>query len=398
MTAQSETVAVRVDPALLPQIKAYGAFDVDACFNCGNCTAICPLSEGNATFPRRIIRYAQVGMKDELLASKELWTCYACGECSETCPRQAEPSEFMAASRRFATASYDRTRIARFLYLQPLLGTVAAIAFAVLLAVFMFANRAGPAPAAEMAFFEWIPAGLIHDLGIVAIVLVFLAGAAGVLTMIGKTAPASGIAWRRLADREGLRSIGSALWASLAVESLGQKRYREDCESEESAVPWYRRTWVTHAATMFGFLGLLAATTLDFGLEIVGVRETGEAVPIWYPVRLLGTVAGLLMMYGVTMLMIRRYRKEARTVRRSFTSDWMFLWLLWLVGLTGFIIELALYLPQTPMWGYALFLVHVGIAMELVLLVPFTKFAHVVYRPVSLFLQSLQDRQAGSGV
>ena len=93
------------------------------------------------------------------------------------------------------------------------------------------------------------------------------------------------------------------------------------------------------------------------------------------------------------MLMIRRYRKEARTVRRSFTSDWMFLWLLWLVGLTGFVIELALYLPQTPMWGYALFLVHVGIAMELVLLVPFTKFAHVIYRPVSLFLGSLAERR-----
>ena len=85
-TAHSETAAVRVDPALLPQIKAYGAFDVDACFNCGNCTAVCPLSEGDATFPRRIIRYAQVGMKEELLAAKELWTCYACGECSRDLP------------------------------------------------------------------------------------------------------------------------------------------------------------------------------------------------------------------------------------------------------------------------------------------------------------------------
>ena len=68
-----------------------------------------------------------------------------------------------------------------------------------------------------------------------------------------------------------------------------------------------------HAATMLGFLGLLLATTLDFGLEIVGLRETGEAVPIWYPVRLLGTVAGMAMMYGVTALMLRRWRKEGRT-------------------------------------------------------------------------------------
>jgi ferredoxin len=388
-------MTVRVDPTLLPQLRQYGAFDVDACFNCGNCTAVCPLSSGDSTFPRRIIRYAQVGMQEQLLASKELWTCYACGQCSETCPRQAEPSEFMAAARRYAIASYDRTRLARYLYLRPLLGTVFAVLLAVFLGLFMFVNRSGPVPQGEMAYFEWVPAGLIHDLGIVAMVLVFFAGLAGVLTMIRKVGGASGVRWRGLANRAGLRAMGAAVWSSVAVESLGQKRYREECENDESALPWYRRPWLLHAATMFGFLGLLAATTLDFGLEIVGLRETGEAVPIWYPVRLLGTVSGVLLMYGVTMLMIRRWRKDGRTARHSFTSDWMFLWLLWLSGLTGFIIELALYLPQTPIWGYALFLVHVAIAMELVLLVPFTKFAHAIYRPVSLFLQSLARHEAG---
>ena len=178
---------------------------------------------------------------------------------------------------------------------------------------------------------------------------------------------------------------------------MGQKRYREDCESTEAALPLWRRTWFMHAATMLGFLGLLLATTLDFGLDIVGWKHTGEQVPIWYPVRLLGTVAGLMMMYGATGLMIRRWRKDGRTVRRSFTSDWTFLWLLWLAGLTGFVIELALYLPTPPTWGYLGFLVHVAIAMELVLLVPFTKFAHAIYRPVSLFLQSLAERRKAGG-
>jgi ferredoxin len=391
-------MTVRVDPTLLPQVREYGAFDVAACFNCGNCTAICPLSEADATFPRRMIRYAQVGMKEQLLASKELWTCHACGQCSETCPRQAEPSEFMAASRRFAIASYDRTPLARFLFLQPLLGTIFAVLLAVVLGLFMYVNRSGPVPEDEagMAFFEWVPAGLIHDMGIVAMILVFVAGLAGVLTMMSKVAPASGIDLRGLAGRAGMRSIGGALWSSLAVDSLGQRRYREDCESEEPALAWYRRPWVMHAATMLGFLGLLLATTLDFGLEIIGLRETGEAVPIWYPVRLLGTVAGIALMVGVTALMLRRWRKEDRSVRRSFSSDWMFLWLLWIAGLTGFVIELALYLPSPPWWGYPLFLVHVAIAMELVLLVPFTKFAHAIYRPVSLFLLSLAQRSPRS--
>jgi ferredoxin len=383
-------MTTRVDATLLPEIARHGAFDVGACFNCGNCTAICPLSTAESTFPRRLIRYAQVGLRDELLASKELWTCYACGQCSETCPRQAEPSEFMAASRRYAIASYDRTGLARFLYRQPLWGTVFAVVLAMLLALFMYANR-GPVDELSLALFEFIPAGLIHDMGVIALILVFLAGLAGVLTMLRRVAPASGIAWRSLADRAGLADIGRALWSALAVESLGQRRYRLECESNESAGPWYRRPWLLHAATMLGFLGLLAATVLDYGLDIVGIRETGEPVPIWYPVRLLGTVAGLVMLYGATLLMVRRWRRSGRTVRRSFASDWLFLWLLWLAGSTGFVVELALYLPEPTAWGYALFLFHVAVAMELVLLAPFTKFAHAVYRPAALFLQALAE-------
>jgi ferredoxin len=380
----------RVDASLIPQLRRLGAFDVDACFNCGNCTAICPLSEADSTFPRRLIRYAQVGLEDDLLASKELWLCYACGQCSETCPRQAEPSEFMAAARRHAIARYDRTGLARFLYGQPFWGLVFAVLLAAILALFMYANR-GPVDDISLALFEFIPASLIHDMGVIAIVLVFLAGLAGVVTMVSRVAPASGVAWRRLADRAGLADIGRGLWTALVVESLGQRRYRQDCESGESAGPWYRRPWVLHAATMLGFLGLLAATMLDYGLDIVGIRETGEPAPLWYPVRLLGTLAGAVMLLGASGLMLRRWRRSGRTVRRSFASDWLFLWLLWLAGLTGFVVELALYLPQPPLWGYALFLFHVAVAMELVLLAPFTKFAHAVYRPVALFLRSLAE-------
>ncbi len=41
------------------------------------------------------------------------------------------------------------------------------------------------------------------------------------------------------------------------------------------------------------------------------------------------------------------------------------------------------------MWGYWVFLFHVAVAMELVLLAPFMKFAHAVYRPVALIFLAL---------
>ena len=84
-------MAISVDPGLLGQLKKYGVTDATTCFNCGNCTAVCSLSSGNTPFPRKVIRYLQIGAVDKLLHSPEPWLCYYCGDCSETCPRDANP-------------------------------------------------------------------------------------------------------------------------------------------------------------------------------------------------------------------------------------------------------------------------------------------------------------------
>ncbi|MGC8634485.1 MAG: 4Fe-4S dicluster domain-containing protein [Candidatus Limnocylindrales bacterium] len=392
-------MSVLVDQTFLPTLKKYGAFDIDACFNCGNCTAVCPLSTEDATFPRRIIRYAQVGMKDELLSSKELWTCYYCGECSDTCPRQADPGQFMAAARRYAIASYDRTGLARTMYTSPVLGSVIAILLAAFFALFMYTDH-GPQSATSLALFQFIPEGLIHNLGVALIILVFLAGLSGVFLMARGISRKEGISWSDVwGSRAALGRSIRALWIALGVESLGQNRYRVDCETVQEDRPWYRRRWFIHAATMWGFLGLLAATILDYGLAVVGIKATGTPVPIWYPVRLLGTVAGIALIYGVTLLIVDRLQRSNRSASDSTAADWTLLVLLWITGITGFLIELALYLPQPPDWGYWVFLFHVSVAMELVILAPFMKFAHAVYRPVALFFYSLagEKKAAGNG-
>ncbi|MBI3750394.1 MAG: 4Fe-4S dicluster domain-containing protein [Chloroflexi bacterium] len=380
------TPATRVDGGLLADIRRFGAADVNACFSCGVCTATCPLVTNDGTFPRRMIRYAQLGLRDKLLSSRELWTCYACGQCSEQCPQQAEPGEFMAATRRWAVASYDRTSLARTLATRPLAGSVIAVLLAVILAAFMYTAH-GPMGGSSLELFGFIPSDLIHNLGIAVMAIVLVTGGAGLAAMV--------LALRRSVvvppARPG-RAVLAAAWRAIAVEALGQQRYRGECETETR--PWYRQRWFVHAATMWGFLGLLGATLLDYGLELLGIKATGTPVPIWYPVRLLGTVAGLALLYGSTLLILRRARAEERSLRHSTVGDWMFLVLLWLAGATGFVLELALYLPGAPAWGYAVFLVHVAVALELVLLVPFSKFAHAIYRPVALFFLALATSSA----
>jgi ferredoxin len=378
-----------VDLGLLADIKRFGAADVSACFSCGTCTATCPLVSDDATFPRRIIRFAQVGLRDQLLSSKELWTCYACGECSESCPTQAEPSEFMAAARRYAIANYDRTGLARTMYTRPVIGTLIAVALAALFALFMYAGH-GAQSAAALDIFGFIPEELIHNLGIGIMVVVFAAGLVGVVTMARALGRAGGVTLRSVVGgRAALLRTIRALWSAVAVETLGQRRYREDCDADAAIRPWFLRRWFLHAATMWGFLGLLAATILDYGLALIGIKATGATVPLWYPVRLLGTLAGILLVYGATMLILQRYRGTERSVRHSTSADWTLLALVWITGVTGFALELALYLPNVPAWGYWVFLFHVAIAMELVILAPFMKLAHAVYRPVALFFLAL---------
>ncbi len=59
------------------------------CFQCGTCTATCPLSgEASINYVRRLIKYAQYGFvpSDEKIIDF-IWRCTTCGSCASSCPR-----------------------------------------------------------------------------------------------------------------------------------------------------------------------------------------------------------------------------------------------------------------------------------------------------------------------
>ncbi len=386
-----------VNPNLITDLQKFGGADINACFSCGNCTAICPLADNDARFPRTLIRLAQVGLTDDLVASKELWTCYGCGMCTDRCPQAAAPGAFMGAARRYAISHYDKSGIARVLYTRPVVGGAIALGAGAFFALFFAAIR-GEQSDSTLALFDFIPYGVIHTTGVVLMVVVALFSLLGVGLLARDLARRDNVTRADLfGGKDAWKRTGRALWYALGIESLGQKRYRQDCADDQPAEPLYRRRWLIHALTIWGFLGLLLATTLDYGMDLLGIKATGTPVPIWYPIRLLGTIAGLALMYGVTWFMIRRWQRERACNEASKPSDWLFLALLWLTGLTGFLIEAALYAEPVQAWGYWVFLIHVAIAMELVLFLPFTKFAHAMYRPVSLFFYGLaKDRSSAA--
>jgi len=82
-------------------IKA-GGKEMYLCFQCGTCTASCPISIFNEAYtPRQIIRSAVLGLK-RVLSSNLIWLCAACYSCTERCPRGVRPTEVIRVLRNIA--------------------------------------------------------------------------------------------------------------------------------------------------------------------------------------------------------------------------------------------------------------------------------------------------------
>ena len=96
-----------ISPEFAEELERFGMDTTCECFNCGTCAAICPLIYEH--FPRRMIRYAQIGARESILQSaQELWRCLHCGLCTQTCPRGANPGELILGLRRFVVNHWRR--------------------------------------------------------------------------------------------------------------------------------------------------------------------------------------------------------------------------------------------------------------------------------------------------
>ena len=158
-------MSTRVDPRFAVRIKEYGTVSIEKCFNCGNCTAVCSMSSNEAQFPRRIIRMAQVGMRDQLLGSKELWLCYNCASARKRAPSRPNPPIHGGRTPlRNCELRFDRIREAP--RQVPLVGGLIAFLMVLFFAAFMYTQRETMSTE-SLKLFNFIPYGFIHTAGIV---------------------------------------------------------------------------------------------------------------------------------------------------------------------------------------------------------------------------------------
>ena len=90
----------RSDKAFIEKIESLSGQDLLACYQCGKCSAGCPMAKYMDILPNQMIRFAQLGLKDELLASNAIWMCVSCLTCNTRCPKGVKIAEVIEAIRQ----------------------------------------------------------------------------------------------------------------------------------------------------------------------------------------------------------------------------------------------------------------------------------------------------------
>jgi quinone-modifying oxidoreductase subunit QmoC len=364
-------MAIRANPKLITELEVYGAQDVSKCYHCGNCSATCPFSKEPYIFPRRSMRSLQMGLEAKLESDLEPWLCYYCGECSTECPRDAQPGETMMSLRRWLTARYDFTGIARLFYLSAKAEILAVILVALLTAagflLYGFSQGSitqydGPnafLPASSVHIFDWT----------LAVVLLALLG-----TNCARM-------WWFTVGRDTKVHVPLSAYVRkiylLPMHFFTQMRYAK-CEQ--------KRPWALHLVLMLSYVTMLVL--IMFFLESMW---SGPAINWSVHVFGLTATAGLLV---TTIVFLRkRLKKTEVQYEQSHETDWMFLVLLIVVAATG-IVQFTLHRLGLEAAANINYVIHMMAVVPMLLLeVPFSKWSHMAYRPLAMYFADLKAEE-----
>jgi heterodisulfide reductase subunit C len=69
------------------------------CYQCGECSAGCPMSAEMDVLPNTVIRLIQLGQEQAVMAAESPWVCASCFTCFVRCPKGVDIAKIMEAIR-----------------------------------------------------------------------------------------------------------------------------------------------------------------------------------------------------------------------------------------------------------------------------------------------------------
>ncbi len=94
-----EVSSDRISGNLAKKVIEISKEDILSCYQCGMCSAGCPIAFAMDLLPNQIIRLVQLGLEEDIAKSKTIWLCASCITCSINCPRGLDLCKVMEALR-----------------------------------------------------------------------------------------------------------------------------------------------------------------------------------------------------------------------------------------------------------------------------------------------------------
>lgn len=387
---------VWVDPDLdfIRSLNRQGGDSLKKCFQCGTCSATCNLSPDTDPFPRKEMAWALWGMKDRLLADPDVWLCYHCEDCSTICPRGGGPGDVLAAVRQECVLHYSPPRFLGRWVSQPsavplLLGIPAALLALALFVPGLVALMVGETESASMvsveygknivypyssAFPHWLLNSFFGFFGLMALLCVAVGARRFWQAMMAG------------ASSDGIVVPVKSMSASIMTVLKGIFTH-DKFDICEKARP---RFW-SHTLVFYGFIALSLVSFWVVTAKINPLVHGDFIYPfsLFSPWKMLANIGGLAVLAGCALMTWDRL-KEGEEGSGSY-SDWLLIATLMIVVITGFVAEVLHYIHLEPHRHIAYF-VHLMFVFTLLIYLPYSKLAHIVYRTTALVFAEYSGR------
>lgn len=82
--------------------KAVAALRIERCYQCGKCSAGCPMGAAMDAPPHRIMQWVGRGAVDRAIRAESIWLCVSCQTCTARCPQTVDTAGVMDEVRALA--------------------------------------------------------------------------------------------------------------------------------------------------------------------------------------------------------------------------------------------------------------------------------------------------------
>jgi quinone-modifying oxidoreductase subunit QmoC len=387
-------MTMKVDPDLsfIKYLKSAGGDTLKKCYQCATCSVVCPLSKDGSPFPRKEMIWAQWGLKDKLIGDVDTMLCHNCGDCNTYCPRGAKPGEVLGAIRAYAYTHFGFPQgLAKLASSGKNLPILIGIPAVIVLVLWLISGGMhipeGPVDFG-MFFGHWDFYWLTKTTFFIDII--FLPAAAFAVFAAYKGVSAM---WTKMTENMETSSdfrpsatqfTIEFLWPSIK-ETVQHKRFYE-CGTNVDRVRG-------HLPLLLAFIGLLAVTSYSFiRKDIVGLLNPNlhGPIPLYDPFKILANISAIALIVGIAILWANRRKMEAEGRTSPTFYDWFLIGEIIAVGITGLGAELFRW-ADLGVLAYLTYYLHLVAVFMLFFYMPYTKFAHMVYRTFAMAFEKYRE-------